>query len=229
VADIDGLYKLAQKPDLFNGFNKTYQSKDDEGDKLPSEGKRVQFNTTTLMQSVGHSMSELITITARKDYTNCVAKADVVVDGKVIIKGAPVSFLLFIEKQLTDLRTFVGKLPLLDESEDWKLDSNSGLYKTEATQTHRTKKIQKPIVLYPATEQHPAQTGMITEDVIDGFWTAVKHSGAMPKPDRQKLFDRVDLLLQAVKQARESANMEDEIDCGKPADAIFGFLMNAEG
>lgn len=225
VSDIDALYKLAQKPDLFNGFSKSYQSKDEDGDKLPAEGKRVQFNTTTLMQSVGHSMAELITITARKDFTNTVAKADVVINGRTIIKAAPVSFLLFIEKQLTDLRTFVGKLPLLDEGEDWNLDVNSGLYKTIATQTHRTKKVQKPIVLYPATPEHPAQTGMVTEDVVDGFWTAVKQSGAMPKPDRQKLFDRVDLLLQAVKQARESANMEDEVDPGKPADAILSFLM----
>lgn len=228
VADLSEFYKIAQKPELFNGFVKTYRSKDDAGDKLPAEGKRVQFTTPTLLQNLTHSASELINITARKDFTNCVAKADVVVDGVTIFTAAPVSFLLFIEKQLTDMRTFVGKLPLLDEGEDWTMDVNSGLYKTAPTETHRTKKVPKPVVLYPATPEHPAQTQLLQEDVIDGFWTAVKQSGAMPKPARQKLFDRVDALLQAVKQARETANMEDEVKVPDVANAIFSYLMPTE-
>jgi hypothetical protein len=150
-----------------------------------------------------------------------------VVDGKTLIAAAPVSFLLFMEKQLTDLRTLVGNLPVLDVAEDWKSDPNSGLYRTEPTETHRTKKMQKPIVLYAATPEHPAQTQLITEDVIAGWWVLTRQSGAMPKPEKQKLQDRIDKLTQAIKQARESANMFDETDAPAIGASVFGYLLGS--
>lgn len=225
---ITDINKAIQKPELFNGFTKTYQKKDEDGEDLPSEKKRVQFVSDDVLRSVERGMTELVDVTARKDWTNCVARGDVAVDGAVIIAGAPVSFLLFLEKQLTDLRTLVDNMPVLDEGDNWTKDANSGLYKTEAIQTHRTKKLQKPIVLYPATPEHPAQTQIITEDVIAGFWNQVKQSGAMPKPEKQALAERVEKLLRATKEAREAANMNEEVETPKVGAAIFGFLLEGE-
>jgi hypothetical protein len=227
--EITDLHKAVQKPDLFNGFAKNYQPKDDEDEGLPSERKRVQYETKDVLRSVERLSTELFDITARKDWTNCEAKADVKVDGKVLVAQAPVSYLLFLEKQLTDMRTFVGCLPVLDEGEAWERDPNSGLFKTDPIQTHRTRKVQKPVVLYPATEQHPAQTQLITEDVIAGFWSQVKHSGAMPKPEKEALADRVEKLLQAVKQAREEANTHDETTAPAVGSAVFGYLLPNAG
>jgi len=178
-----------------------------------------------VLRAVERAMTEHINVTARKDYTNCVAKADVVIDGKIIFEKAPVSFLLFLEKQMNDMRTFASALPLLDEGESWTKDVNSGLFKAEATSTHRTKKVAKPIVLYPATVEHPAQTQIMTEDVIAGFWTQVKQSGAMPGPQKDKLIERIDALSNAIKQARESANMTDEVSVEKIGNAIFEYLQ----
>jgi hypothetical protein len=222
---ITELHKAAQKSDLFHGFAKDYQPKDEEGEKLPAERKRVQYVVSDVLRSVERLTSELMQVTARKDWTNCVAKGNVEIDGIVLIKDAPVPFLLFLEKQLTDMRTFVSSLPVLDEAEKWDRDENDGLYKTEPTHTHRTKKVQKPIVKYPATEQHPAQTEMITEDIIAGYWKQVKQSGAMPRKERQELFDRVEKLLNAVKHAREAANMADEIEAPDVGVAVFGYLL----
>ena len=224
-SEISELHKAIQKPELFNGFSKTYQKKDEDGEDLPPEKKRVQFVATEVLRSVERSSTELMDVTARKDWTNCVAVADVVIDGKTLIHGAPVSYLLFLEKQLTDLRTFAANLPILDESDNWTKDVNSGLYKADETKTHRTKKVQKPIVLYNATPEHPAQTQMITEDVIAGFWTQVKQSGAMPKPERQALGERIEKLLRAVKEARETANIHDESETPNVGAAIFGYLL----
>jgi hypothetical protein len=221
------LNKAAQKPDLFNGFSKTYRKKDEDGEELPPEGKRVQYTSGEVLRAAERALTDLADVTARKDWTNCVAKADVVVDGKTLIASAPVSFLLFMEKQLTDLRTLVGNLPVLDVAEDWKSDPNSGLYRTEPTETHRTKKMQKPIVLYAATPEHPAQTQLITEDVIAGWWVLTRQSGAMPKPEKQKLQDRIDKLIQAIKQARESANMFDETDAPAIGAPVFGYLLGS--
>jgi hypothetical protein len=225
-AEISALHKVIQKPALFNGFQKTYKPKDDDdSEKLPAEKQRVQFSTDEVLRSVERAMTELINVTARKDYTNCIAVSDVILpDGQHIIKDAPVSFLLFLEKQMNDLRTFAAELPILDEGENWIKDVNSGLFKADETNTHRTKKMSKPIVLYPATPEHPAQTQIMTEDVIAGFWSQVKQSGAMPKPMKAALLARIDALQNAIKQAREAANMNDEVDTGKIGIAIFNYL-----
>lgn len=223
--EITDLNKAVQKPELFNGFAKQYQKKDEDGEDLPAEKKRVQFAAKEVLRTVERLSTELIEVTARKDWTNCEAKGDVVVDGKTVIQGAPVSFLLFLEKQLTDLRTFVGNMPVLDEAESWTRDENSGLYKTEPTQTHRTKKVAKPIVLYPATAEHPAQTQMVAEDVIAGFWHQVKHSGALPKPEKEAILERAEKMLRAVKEAREAANIHDEVPTPSVGGAIFGYVL----
>lgn len=225
-SELTELNKAVQKFELFNGFSKTYQKKDEDGEDLPAEKKRVQFVALEVLRSAERSITELMDVTARKDWTNTVASADVVIDGKILIAKAPVSFLLFLEKQLTDLRTFAGNIPILDEADNWSKDVNSGLYKADETKTHRTKKVQKPIVLYNATPEHPAQTQMITEDIIAGFWTQVKQSGAMPKPERQALGERIEKLLRAVKEARETANARDEMEPPAVGAAIFGYLLD---
>src|SRR5258708_5208351 len=109
--EITELHKASQKPELFNGFSKTYQKKDDDGEDLPPEKRRVQFLATEVLRTVERVSTELMDVTARKDWTNCEAKGDIIIDTKTIIGGAPVSYLLFLEKQMTDMRTFVGNLP----------------------------------------------------------------------------------------------------------------------
>lgn len=224
--EITALHKASQKAELFNGLNKTYRPKGEEDEVLPPETKRVQYSAMEVLKSVQGLTTELLDVTAKKDWSNCEARADVVVEGQVLIEKAPVTYLLFLEKQLTDIKTFINSLPILDEGDDWKHDKNSGLYKTEPSETHRTKKVVKPIVLYHATEQHPAQTQMISEDVISGFWVTVKLSGAFPKPEKQKLQQKIEALLEAVKQAREEANGVDVVEAPSVGNAIFSYLFS---
>jgi hypothetical protein len=220
------LYKTVQKPDLFNGLTRTYLKKDDEGEDLPSERKHIQSRIQDVLGTARMSQSELFDVTAQKDIANTAAKASVTVDGQLILPELPVSTLLFLEKQVTDLRSFVEAIPVLDNSEDWSLDENSGLYKAEPVQTHRTKKSVRPLVLYPATPEHPAQTQLVQEDVIAGFWSTVRQSAAMPKTEKDKIASRVEKLLIGIKEARERANDTDA--SRKPAigSAVFEYLLN---
>lgn len=224
-SDMSELYKLAQKPELFNGMSKVYEKKDESSEDLPAEKNRVQYTVVDTLKAVERGLTELIDITARKDFTNCEAKADVVVNGKVLVTKAPVSFLLFLEKQLTDLRTFASKLPVLDEAYSWTLDQDAQLYKSEVVKTHRTKKVQKAIVLYPHSTEHPAQTQLITEDNLVGYWNQIKMSGAISALDKGQLVDRIDILLNSVKEARELANVQDEVTVQAVAGNIFDFLL----
>lgn len=218
--------KANQKPELFNGMVRTYRPlSDEDSEKLPGESKRVQLRAADILNTMAHLSTQWWDVTARKDWTNCVALADVAVDGEVVLAAVPVTYLLFLEKQLTDIKTMIGRLPVLDGAEDWEYDQNSGVYKTETASTHRTKKIAKPIVLYPATPEHPAQTQMAQEDVIAGYWDTTKLSGALPFDRKEALTKRIDALIQAVKQAREAANGADELKAPKVGDAIFGYLL----
>jgi hypothetical protein len=224
-AAISEIHKLNQKPELFNGMRRVYQPIADDGEHLPEEGKRVQFSVSGLLQQVEQRASELMNITARKDWTNCHARADLTINGKTIIKGAPVTYLLFLEKQVTDMQTFVANLPVLDEAEEWSFDPNSGQYRSADIKTHRTKKVPKPIVLYPATEQHPAQTQMVAEDELAGHWHQTKFSGAIPKPQKEAMLVRISKLLQAVKMAREAANGIDEDDAPDVGTEVFDYIL----
>ena len=205
--EVTSLYHTVQKPALFEGFQKTYQVKTEGDETFPAEGARVQFNVQDVLRQVGNKLTELFDVTATKDYANCVAKADVVVDGVVLVKDAPATFLLFIEKQLTDLHTVASKLPILDPAQEWAFDQNASLFKTPASQTAKTKKVTKALVLYPATDKHPAQTAQVADDIITGYWNQIKMSGAVPENRRRSLLDKIERLQKAVKFAREQANM----------------------
>jgi hypothetical protein len=204
---ITGLYHKVQKPALVNGLMKTYAPLDEDSIAYPPERQKVQVRANDVLSQTKRALTELFNVTAQKDWANCEAKADVLVDGKVLVEQAPVTYLLFLEKQLTDLKTLVSKIPVLDESEDWTYDETKGVYKSEPTKTTRTQKIQKAIVLYDATEEHPAQTQLVSQDVVVGHWTTVKQSGAVAADRKEQILERLTKVSEAVKFARETANM----------------------
>lgn len=218
------LHKESQKAALYEGFRKEFTPVDEEGERQPNQEKKVTLRADKVLTEVQNTLSELLDVTAQKDFANCNARADVEVNGMVLVKDAPVTYLLFLEKQLTDVRTFVSKLPTLPENYDWTKNQALGLYATAPVETRSTKKVQKPIVLYPATPEHPAQTQLVTEDVTVGNWTTVGYSGAMTVDDRDKIISRVDTLLKAVKFAREQAN---SVDAPKQevGEAVFNYLF----
>jgi len=219
--------KVIQKKDGFDGMSRKYQPKDAEGEPLPPERKVVQHTVDAVLQEVQAAVSELMDLTARKDLANTKASAPIIVDGAPLLSvNLPATYLLFLEKQLTDLRTLFGNLPVLDISEEWQTDINSGLFRTDPVTTNRTKKTPRVIVKYEATPQHPAQTELVAEDLIVGFWEQTRHSGAIPAPRKELLLKRVEKLLDAVKQAREAANAYEENESSPViGEAVFNYLL----
>ncbi len=205
--ELDALYKLIQKATLFDGFHKTYTVTREGEEQAAPETKRVQQTASTVLARLRERYGELFSVVAQKDAANLEATGDVSTsDGAVLATSVPTTTLLFMEKQLAELHTFVSKLPTLDPAEDWRLDAVRGMWVTEPTRVVRTKKVQRPIVLYDATKEHPAQTQLVSEDIPVGAWEQVKVSGAMPEPERARLLGRIDEALRAVKFAREQAN-----------------------
>ncbi|MCA9494174.1 MAG: hypothetical protein KC621_29805 [Myxococcales bacterium] len=219
------LHKESQKAEPYTGLSKTYRKRDEDGEDMPGETKRVRQVATDVLTQLSRLQTELWDVEATREWANTKAHADVVVDGRVLVKDAPVTYLLFLEKQVNDLRTFVDKMPTLDDTEEWSEDPNTGLFRTGRVTTHRTKKTPKVIVKYEATKEHPAQTELVHEDLVVGYWETVKSSGALPAPRKAKLLERIEKLGRAVKMAREQANDMacEKLDIGA---TVFGWLLD---
>lgn len=225
--DITEVYKKLQKETLFEGISRTYQPLDEDGETQPPERKNVQFTARLAIDECRQALGKMFDITATQDFNNCDAKSDIVVDGQTILSDVPVTHLLFLEKQLTDLHTFVSQIPILDPSERWLWDENTDCYASEAFATNRTKKTPRSHVLYDATTEHPAQVEMFTEDVKVGEWRTVKFSGAIPAQERNQILERVRKLQDAAKYAREQANGMD-VEDQKTSSKIFEYLFGAQ-
>lgn len=218
-------HHAVQKAPLLAGLSRTYQPKDEEGEQLPPESTRVQVKTEEVLRKTAASLTRLFDVTATKDWANCTASADVVVQGRVLLPAVPVTYLLFLEKQLTDLHTFVKKLPVLDAAESWVHDPSSDSWKTEPVRTIKTKKVPRNHVKAEATDKHPAQVEVYYEDIPVGYWTTVKFSGALPASRINELLTRVESLQAAVSFAREEANNA-EITDRHVGETVFDFLFN---
>ncbi len=211
------LHKANQKPELFNGMSRTYEKKDEEGEDLPGEQKLVQQRAPENLNRWTDIWTELLDVVATKDWGNADLTADLVVEGETLLERVPVTYLIWLEKQLDDFRTFVGRLPVLDPGKAWRLEESSGLYATEPVRTARHKKVPRVLLKVEATEHHPAQAEVVHDDVLVGYWSNISTSGAMPEARKRQLTDRVDALKKAVKQAREEANSNkvDRVEVGR--------------
>lgn len=218
------IYHTVQKPELFNGISRTYTPKDEDGDRLPPESKTMQAKVKDLIAEAVSAWTEMWDVVATQDYANCSAKADVEVGGKTLLKDVPVTHLLFLEKQVKDLETFISKLPTLDPSETWEFNNAARVYATPPTETTRTKKVPKAFVRCPATKEHPAQVDTFQEDVLAGFWKTIKFSGAIPAKDKNAMLERVRKLMEGVIKAREEANsiLAPSVHVAKP---IFDYIF----
>ncbi len=207
TAAVTGIYHNLQKPVLYGGFSKTYKPRDDEGERYPDEGVLVQRSVADDLNAIADQLTKLIDVTLTKDVANTQARGSVFLPGEEVpLLTAPVPFLLFLEKQLIDVRTVLAKVPTLDPSETWKFDPDTVIYRTEPSTSFKTKKVPQVLVRYPATDKHPAQTEVITHDEIVGEWTTTKLSGTMTRKRRDELLERINVLIDAVKFAVEEAN-----------------------
>jgi hypothetical protein len=227
-AALTEVYQKLQKSELLQGISRNYRPRDDEGDKLPPESKRVQYRVSEAIQEAQTILGEVYNVVATQDAANCRAMADVVVDGNVLLAAVPVTHLLYLEKQLVDLHTLVDKLPTLDSGEEWTYSAEADCYATKPAETTRTKKVPKNHVKAEATDKHPAQVEVYMEDIIVGTWQTIKFSGSIPEQQKRTLRARVRTLQDAVKRAREEANSFEIKDGQQVAKPLFDYLFAKE-
>ena len=193
---VTAVYQTLQKQASFVGIARAYRPLTEDGEKFPSETKAVAASVSDLLESARGSWTSMFDTVATQDVANTTAKADVCVDDVVILTGVPVTYLMFLEKQLTDIHTALQAIPTLSDELEWAWSKNSNCWVTNPTETAKIKKIEKPMVLYEATKEHAAQVKMTTDDIITGYWRTTHMCSSMPKQDKAMLLVRILALLE---------------------------------
>ena len=221
-----GLHHGWQKERL-SGISRTFAPLEDGGETFPSESRVVQLHVSDAVNSLMNELSDFITVVATQECGNTSAVADIAVGEAIIAKAVPVTVLLFLEKQLNDLRAFASNIPVLPTDREWRFDEAKNCWVTQAEETVKTQKKVEVVVKYDATKEHPAQTELISIDRTVGHWTTIHMSGALPESERNAIIGRVELLQDAVKVAREQANSI-EVELRKDIGvSLLGFIFTS--
>lgn len=213
--DLTAAHHGLKHPDMQKGLFRSYQPNDEVmGEKLPPERTELQCRVTDVIKETVRIFEKKYDVVATRDYANMSARADVVLnDGKKLMENVPAIYLLWLEKQLNDLHTFVTQLPVLPADTEWEWSDAQRCWKNKhEIKTTRTNKVPYALQLAPATDKHPAQVVKETKDEIVGYYTTMKYSGAMPASQIKAMKERVEELQKAVKLAREKANQIDVVD-----------------
>lgn len=221
---VGDLYKLVQTGSLFDGRSRRYQPLTEEGELLPGEDQKVQQKVNDLLTRSAAKWIELFDLVATQDAGNQLAKADIVIESVPVLQDVPVTTLLFLEKQLNDVETFVSRMPTPDPSQTWQYDPTLDCLRTAETWTLRTKKVPRNHIKYEATKEHPAQVEVYMEDMPVGKWTQILYTGKMPVLDKNALLTRIKALKDAVKLAREQANSR-EVHTQKIGKTLFEYVF----
>lgn len=190
---------------LITGMTRVYTPRDEQGEQLPKEVRLVQKRVLEVLPNVKPAMADFWDEVYTQESGNTLAKANLQV-GTITLKDLPVGFLLFLEKQIEDVKTFISKIPVLPADKTWNFDENTNTYVSDTTNQVRTKKTMKVLTKAEATVQHPAQTEVYAVDEVCGMFATTHFSGALPEKTRAAMFSRAESLLLDVKRAREEAN-----------------------
>lgn len=224
INKVTEIYQGLGKGERTEGMTKRYAPKDEEGEQLPSESKIIQTKVLDVIELISAEMADMLDVFLTQETGNMSAAADIVVEGKVLMKKVPLLFLLVLEHQLLNITSVVESLPVLDPAKKWTWSDEVGAYVTEEVKTSRTKKTPRVIVKYDATPEHPAQTELIYEDQIAGYWSTIHQSSAIRAIDKSAMIQRVQKLQAAVKIAREQANSI-EVEQAKANRTLLDFVF----
>ena len=97
--------------------------------------------------------------------------------------------------------------------------------RSRAAQSVRTKKEPTRFEKAPATKEHPAQVDILYIDTPVGTWTRTQFSGCITADDKKAMLARLRKLKDAIKVAREQANMA-EVEPRKCGEALFEYIFD---
>lgn len=201
-AQVKGLKMLEETP-----ANKVLEESAKEQKQLP----------TTVQETLEYLLgfwAQAEDVMFQKSLTNQVARGDLMFRGNVVAEGVPVDELLGLEKRLAQLRNLMTSMPTLPAAVKVTPApelGRKGAWIGEPEYTVKTEKTLVPVVLYDATEKHPAQVKESSVDRVVGNYNVVKIYGTATSLQKAEVLTVVDELIDQAKQARMRANNVDVV------------------
>ena len=202
---------FSKKEHLFKGRMRQTQIFDAD---IPAPADIVEVVTETVggkIRYVAPYIERTIDASLQKELTNQSATGTIEIDGRTF-SDLPATFLLGLEKRLVMLRDTLNYMPTLPPGRDYVQDETSErreIYKSKfPLETYKTAKSFKPVVLYEATKEHPAQVEKVPVTSNIGMFTDVEMHGSITPAEKSAILGRIDKLIRATKKARSRANME---------------------
>lgn len=219
------IVNFTKKAHLFTGKTRNYQPVDDEGEKFADEDVEMTTTVPDRLKYTFDAMVPALDATYQKEVTNTTAKADVVVNGEVLLENVPAVALLTLETELKKVRQLLVKAPTLEPGKGWTKDEAvNNTWVSKEIVTVKTKKVEDFKVVVQPTDKHPAHVERVVEDKTVGHWHTQDISGEITSNEKHEMLARLDNLLREVKKARARANQVDVVD-QKVGKAILDFIQ----
>ena len=228
--------KTFGKAEMFFGFTKTWEMFDEaQADQAPPSEHRAMATTVDakldwVCAAVGRYWDGVLV----KERTNQEARADLVVDGVLLIEDAPATFLLALENKLRALRVMYDAIPTLPTGEEWEHAPDIGEHVVRARHPEirfKTAKTFQHQVLVPAQfpkegeggTSLPAQVERWEETVNVGRSVRQLWTGLIPAARKAEILGRLDRVLRETKSARQRAN-DIEVERVTFAKRLFNYV-----
>lgn len=220
-------HSTLQRKDSLFGQIRRYTPRDDDGVVFPAEDKVLETNVDEQLHAFMGDYARALDLTFTKEFANMGATGNLVLPDGTRVEEVPVTYLLHLEKKLVELRAFIKKLPTIDTGVVWHWDEANRRWASEPVETIKGQKVYRNHVRAEATEHHPAQVEVYSEDVPIGTWSTIKLSGAISPVRQDEMIDNIDSIIEAVKKARESANMTEVTDRTLGVDLLRNIFTTA--
>jgi hypothetical protein len=224
---------FSKKIEHFRGHSKTLKMKSDERsfeEAAAAEHKEIVSTVDEKLNYTSKTAARYFDALLQKEQANQEAKADLVIDGFVVAKDLPATFLLGMESRLKMVRDYYAEIPTLTPGVAWEQDPNQreGIYKSKHPDVRdKTEKSLAYDVVVKATEHHPAQLSQQSKNEVVGLFTTEIWSGMITPGDKSELLGRVDKLYQAFKRARSRANQV-EVKPARIGGELFKYIATGK-
>jgi hypothetical protein len=211
----------------YRGFLETYTPRDREGQTFADKATPVQAVVAEDLELTRKLLTTMLDASLTSYAGNCEAFADIVLDGRTLVKHVPAQYLMYLELKLQNAVTVFETMPVRSEAAAW-LDSpeRDGMAATPEIETQHMAKVRQHKIA-PATPEHQ-QVLLDTwqDDVWVGKWKRTNFSGAVPEKAKRVYVERARQLLAAVQEAKVRANATQvpvRTDAGK---VLTDFLLD---
>ena len=211
IADLTNTFQ--KKSHLFGEKIVTTTPIDAENGAVQTEiQSTAQTTVSGELKWVSDIIAKAMDVDFQIDMANTQAQADIVLEnGTIIASGVPATALLQLEKSLKKVQDLATAIPTLDPAKGFTPDTQkgSGYFIARAVRKVKTKKVNTPIVLYPATPEHPAQVQLASTDIDVANVEENEWSSLLTPAQKAEIIDRTDQIIRAVKRSRARANQQD--------------------